>query len=83
MKIRTALALAALAVTPAFAVEQAPSRTASDEAMTAVEKSTVESLQKEITMLQQAVEQVRKASADRALVQAQREIEQNSHPFWP
>jgi len=68
MKIRTALALAALAVTPAFAAE--PARSAGDEAMTSNEKSTVESLQKEIAMLQQAVEQVRKAAAERALLQA-------------
>lgn len=83
MKIRTALALAALAVTPAFAAEPAAARPATDEAMTAVEKSTVESLQKEIVMLQQAVEQVRKASTERALLQAQRDVEQNSHPLWP
>ena len=69
MKIRTALALAALAVTPAFAAE--PARSAGDEAMTSVEKSTVETLQKEIAMLQQTVEQVRKAAADRAAFQAQ------------
>jgi hypothetical protein len=83
MKIRTALALAALAVTPAFAAETSAARPASDEAMSAVEKSTVESLQKEIATLQQAVEQVRKASAERALLQAQREAEQTSHPLWP
>jgi hypothetical protein len=70
MKIRTALALAALAVAPAFAAEPAPARSVSDEAMTSNEKSTVESLQKEIAMLQQAVEQVRKAAAERALLQA-------------
>jgi hypothetical protein len=83
MKIRTALALAALAVTPAFAAESATAPSASDEAMTAVEKSTVESLQKEIATLQQAVEQVRKASAERAVLQAQREADQTSHPLWP
>ena len=83
MKIRTALALAALAVTPAFAAEPAAAGPATDEAMTSVEKSTVDSLQKEIAMLQQAVDQVRKASAERQLVQAQRELEQNSHQLWP
>jgi len=70
MKIRTAVALAALAITPAFAAEPASVRSVSEEAMTSTEKSTVESLQKEIAMLQQAVEQVRKAAADRALLQA-------------
>lgn len=83
MKIRTALALAALAVTPAFAAEPAVGRTTTDDAMTAVEKSTVESLQKEIHMLQQAVEQVRRASADRALLQAQQQAEQSTHALWP
>jgi hypothetical protein len=83
MKIRTALALAALSVTPAFAAEPVATRPASEEQMTAMEKATVESLQKEITMLQQAVEQARKASAERALLQAQREADQTSHPFWP
>ena len=83
MKIRTALALAALSLTPAFAAEPVPAAPAADEGMTPAEKSTVESLQKEITMLQQAVEQVRKASAERALVQARRNAEQNSHPIWP
>ena len=34
-------------------------------------------------MLQQAVEQVRKASAERALLQSQREPEQNTHALWP
>lgn len=81
MKIRTALALAALAVTPAFAAE--PAAPTTDEAMTSVEKSTVDSLQKEIAMLQQAVDQVRKASTERQLIQAQRELEQNSHQLWP
>lgn len=71
MKIRTALALAALAVTPALAADSAPVREHGDEAMTAVEKSTVESLQKEIAMLQQAVEQVRQAAAERDLLRAQ------------
>jgi hypothetical protein len=70
MKIRTAVALAALAVTPAFAAEPAPARSVTEEAMSITEKSTVESLQKEIAMLQQAVEQVRKAAAERALLQA-------------
>lgn len=84
MKIRTALALAALAVTPAFAAEQAPSRTTSDEAMTAVEKSTVESLQKQIVMLQQTVEQVRKSAAERAEVQAKESSERaSSWGLWP
>ena len=83
MKIRTALALAALSLTPAFAAEPVPARPVADEGMTPAEKSTIESLQKEITMLQQAVEQVRKASAERALVQAQQHAEQNSHPLWP
>ena len=82
MKIRTALALAALAVTPAFATEPVASRPATDDGMTAIEKTTVESLQKEIATLQQALEQVRKASAERALAQSQRELEQ-SHPLWP
>lgn len=81
MKIRTALALAALAITPAFSAE--PAAPATDEAMTSVEKSTVDSLQKEIAMLQQAVDQVRKASTERQLIQAQRELEQNSHQLWP
>ena len=71
MKIRTALALAALAVTPAFAAEPAAVQAPSGEAMTSVEKSTVESLQKEIAMLQQTVEQVRKAAAERAILQTQ------------
>jgi hypothetical protein len=83
MKIRTALALAALSLTPAFAAEAIPAAPAADEGMTPAEKSTVESLQKEITMLQQAVEQVRKASAERALVQARQNAEQSSHPIWP
>jgi hypothetical protein len=83
MKIRTALALAALAVTPAFAAEPVAARPASDEAMTAAEKSTIESLQKEIATLQQAVEQARKASDERAVLQAQLEGEQTSHPLWP
>jgi hypothetical protein len=82
MKIRTALALAALTLTPAFAAEPIPAGAVADEGMTPVEKSTVESLQKEIVKLQQAVEQIRKASAERALVHAQ-QAEQNSHPLWP
>ena len=45
MKIRTALALAALSVTPAFAAEPVATRPASEEQMTAMEKATVESLQ--------------------------------------
>jgi len=83
VKIRTALALAALAVTPAFAAEPAANQPTTQEAMTSVEKATVESLQKEIAMLQQAVDQVRRASAARALFQAKLEAEQNSHPLWP
>jgi hypothetical protein len=73
---KTALALAALAVTPAFAADSASGRTHGDEAMTAVEKSTVESLGKEIAMLQQAVEQVHKAAAERKLLQAR--LQQNT-----
>ena len=83
MKIRTALALAALAVTPAFATEPVATRAGNDEAMTTIEKSTVESLQKEIVMLQQAVEQVRKASAERALTQSKLDVDQNTHELWP
>ena len=71
MKIRTAIALAALAVAPAFAGEPAPTSVVTAEAMTSIEKSTVESLQREIAMLEQAVEQVRQAAAERALLQAQ------------
>ena len=82
MKIRTALALAALTLTPAFAAEPVPAGSVADQGMTAVEKSTVESLQKEITKLQQAVEQIRKTSAERALFQAE-QAEQSSHPLWP
>jgi hypothetical protein len=80
MKIRTAIALAALAVTPAFAAEQPAARTTAvtDGAMTSVEKSTLESLQKEIAMLQETVEQVRKASAERASLQAQQQVDVNS-----
>ena len=83
MKIRTAVALAALAVTPAFAADAVATRAASDEAMTSTEKATVESLQKEIAMLEKAVDQVRQASAERALVQAKQQAEANSHPLWP
>jgi hypothetical protein len=83
VKIRTALALAALAVTPALAVEPAVARPATDDAMTAVERSTVESLQREIATLQQAIEQVRKASAERALVQEKQRLEESSHALWP
>jgi|KBSMisStaDraftv2_1062788.scaffolds.fasta_scaffold310072_2 hypothetical protein len=83
MKIRTAIALAALAVTPAFAGDAVAARTVTDEAMTSTEKATVESLQKEIAMLQKAVDQVRQASAERALVQATQQAEANSHPLWP
>ncbi len=82
MKIRTALALAALAVTPAFASETS-AQGAAPETMTATEKATVDSLQKEIAMLQQAVEQVRKASAERAALQARQEADQNSHALYP
>ena len=82
MKIRTAIALAVFAVTPAFAGDAAVARVATDE-MTVTEKATVESLQKEIAMLEKAVEQVRKASAERALVQAQQQAEANNHPLWP
>ncbi|MGZ6133724.1 MAG: hypothetical protein ACXWK9_04660 [Myxococcaceae bacterium] len=79
MKIRTAIALAALAVSPAFAAEQPAARTTTvaDEAMTPVEKSTLESLQKEIAMLQQTVEQIRPASAERAILQAQEQADGN------
>ena len=83
MKIRTAVALAALAVTPAFAGDAVAARTATDEAMTSTEKATVESLQKEIAMLEKAVDQVRQASAERALAQAKEQAEANSHPLWP
>jgi cell division protein FtsB len=83
MKIRTAIALAALAVTPAFAGDAAAARVATDETMTVTEKATVESLQKEIAMLEKAVEQVRQASAERALVQAKQQAEANNHPLWP
>ena len=83
MKIRTAVALAALAVTPAFAGDAVAARTATDEAMTSTEKATVESLQKEIAMLEKAVDQVRQASAERALAQAKEQAEANSHALWP
>ena len=83
MKIRTAVALAVLAVTPAFAGDAAVTRVGTDEAMTSTEKATVESLQKEIAMLEKAVDQVRQASAERALVQAKQKAEANSHPLWP
>ncbi len=80
MKIRTALALAALAVTPAFAADKPAARTTpiTDEAMSPVEKSTLESLQKEIAMLQETVDQVRKSSAERAFLQAQQQTDVNS-----
>jgi len=85
MKIRTALALAALSVTPAFATESAPVRPVADETMTAMEKRTIDSLEKEIAMLQQAVEQLRKASAERALIQAeaQQGDRASSWGLWP
>ena|GEM_PF-4336057 len=83
MKIRTAVALAALAVTPAFAADAVAARTTTDEAMTSTEKATVESLTKEIAMLEKAVDHIRQASAERALVQAKQEAEVNNHPFWP
>lgn len=87
MKIRTAIALAALAVTPAFAAEQPATRTSTvtDEAMmTPVEKSAVESLQKEIATLQQAVDQLRKAAAERAELQAQPQTDRSaSWGLWP
>jgi hypothetical protein len=80
MKIRTALALAALAVTPAFAADKPAARTTTvtDEAMTPVEKSTLESLQKEIAMLQQTVEQIRRASAEREFLRTQQQTDVNS-----
>jgi hypothetical protein len=83
MKIRTAVALAVLAVTPAFAGDAAVARVGTDEAMTSTEKATVESLRKEIAMLEKAVDQVRQASAERALMQAKQQAEANSHPLWP
>lgn len=83
MKIRTAVALAALAVTPAFAGDAVAARTATDDAMTSTEKATVDSLTKEIAMLEKAVDQIRQASAERALVQAKQEAEANNHSFWP
>lgn len=86
MKIRTAVALAALAVTPAFAAEQPAARPAAvaDEAMTPVEKSAVESLQKEIATLQQAVDQLRKAAAERAELQKQQATDRSaSWGLWP
>ena len=86
MKIRTARARAALAVTPAFAAEQPAARTATvtDEAMTPVEKSAVESLQKEIAMLQQAVDQLRKTAAERAELEAQQPTDRSaSWGLWP
>jgi len=78
MKIRTALALAALAVSPAFAAEKPAATTTTDAAMSPVEKSTVESLQKEIAMLQQTVEQIRRASAEREFLRAQQQTDVNS-----
>lgn len=83
MKIRTAVALAVLAVTPAFAADAVAARVVTDEAMTATEKATVETLQKQIAMLEKAVDQVRQASVERALVQAQQQAEASSHPLWP
>ncbi len=86
MKIRTALTLAALAVTPAFAAEQPAARTTTvtNEAMTPVEKSAVESLQKGIATLQQAVEQLRKTAAERAELQAQQSTNRSaSWGLWP
>src|SRR5262249_23661271 len=81
----TAAALAVLAVTPAFAHDagSGSARTAPEEMMTSAEKATVESLQNEIAMLQKTVEQIRKASSERALVQAKQQAEADSHPFWP
>lgn len=78
MKIRTAIALAALAVAPAFAAEKPAATTATDAAMSPVEKSTVESLQKEIAMLQQTVEQIRRASAEREFLRTQQQTDVNS-----
>ena len=78
MKIRTAIALAALAVAPAFAAEKPAATTATDAAMSPVEKSTVESLQKEIAMLQQTVEQIRRASAERESLRTQQQTDVNS-----
>lgn len=83
MKIRTAVALAVLAVTPAFAGDAAVARVATDEAMTSTEKATLESLTKEIAMLQKAIDQIREASTERALTQAKQQAEANSHPLWP
>ena len=83
MKIRTAVALAALAVTPAFAADAVVARVSTDEAMTSTEKATVESLTKEIAMLEKAVDQIRQASTERALMQARQQAEANSHPLWP
>jgi len=83
MKIRTAVALAALAVTPAFGGDAVAARAVTDEAMTPTEKATVESLQKEIAMLEKTVDQVRQASVERALVQAKQQAEADSHPLWP
>ena len=83
MKIRTAVALAALAVTPAFAGDAVVARVTTDEAMTSTEKATVESLTKEIAMLEKAVDQIRQASNERALMQAKQQAEANSHPLWP
>ena len=81
--LRTALALAALAVTPAFAAESAVARSAVDDTMTAVEKRTVESLEQEIAMLQKAVEELRKASAERALLQVPQGERTSSSGLWP
>ena len=83
MKIRTAIALAALAVTPAFAGDAPAARTSTDESMTSTEKATEESLQKEIAKLEKAVERIRQASAERALVQATQQVEAEQHPLWP
>ena len=83
MKVRTAIALAALAVTPAFAGDAVAARTTTDEAMTSTEKETVESLQKEIALLQRTIDQIREFSAERALVQAKQQAEASDHSFWP
>ncbi len=83
MKIRTALALAALAVTPAFAAEPVTTRPATEETMTVTEKSAVDSLQKEIAMLQQTMEQIRKASAERAQLAKEQGERTSSYGLWP
>jgi hypothetical protein len=83
MKIRTAVALGALAVAPAFAGDAVVARVTTDEAMSSTEKATVQSLQKEIAMLEKAIDQIRQSSMERAQVQPKQEPEFDDHPLRP